>query len=112
MIRKCDRPECFEDHEDGFMYLECYNEKPYAYIGFYVYMHKVMVHLEVTRWSHNILKHLIFDWDEFKELMKSNDVREMVITKDGLVTESYTKFLKRFGLSAPHQVAIATYNLR
>ena len=112
MIRKCDQPECFKDFEDGFMYLECYNDKPYAYIAFYVYMQRVMFHLEVVKWSHNTLKHFYLDWAEFKDLMKANDITEMVITKEGLVTESYAKFLKKFGLSPPRQVAMATYDLR
>jgi hypothetical protein len=114
MIEKCEKPECFKDLDEGFIFLSCFDDEPYAYIAVALNPPNAMVHFEVTRWSHNTLKKIYGDWAQFKKMMLKNDINQMVITKDGLLTEQpgYVKFLKKLGLSAPRQIMIATYDLR
>lgn len=112
MLRICKKPECF-DLNGEFLYFECFNLEIYAYIAASINIPNVLVHLQVIKWSHNVLKNFYFDWMEFKHIMKSNGVTQMVITKEGRLEDnkSWVKFLSKFGLCEPKQVMIATYDL-
>ena len=114
MIRNCDRPECFKDLEDGFMFIECYDDEPYAYVAVDLKPPTAMFHFEIIKWGHNTFKKFYGDWATFKKVMLKNDITQIVITKEGLLSDNpgYVKFLKKFGLPPPVQIMIAAYDLR
>jgi hypothetical protein len=113
MVRTCKRPQCFEKLEDDFMYFEGYDTEPYVYAAISFHPPNAYMHLEVIRWSHNILKNLIVDWSILKKIIKENGVNIITITKPGTLAENeaFVKFLNRLGLSQPHEILIAAYEI-
>ena len=113
MVRTCKRPQCFEKLEEDFVYFEGYDTKPYVYAAISFYPPMAYMHLEVIRFSHNILKRMIVDWDLLKKVIRENGVNTVTITKPGTLdsNKSYIKFLKKLGLSQPHEILIGTYEI-
>jgi hypothetical protein len=114
MLREAACPECFNDLEDGFIFVEAFNKQCiYAYLALLIEPPSCVFHLEVVKFTHNILKHLYVDWDLLKSILKKNGVNKIMITKEGLLSENatYCKFLRKFGLPAPSQIMIAAYEI-
>ena len=113
MVRVCEKPECFNQLEGDFIYFEGYCDFPYVY-GAVSFNGKIgYLHLEVIKWSHNILKRMIVDWDIFKNIIKKNGVKHLIITKKGTLSENrgYVKFLSKMGLSSPQEILIGEYEI-
>ena len=95
------------------MFFEGYDDKPYVYAAISPTPPNAIIHLEVVRWSHNILKKLIVDWDILKKTMKNNGIETVAITKMGNLkdNEAYVKFLAWMGLPEPYEILIANYEI-
>ena len=112
-IRMCEKPQCFKaiESEDLFC-IEGFNEDgTYCYLGLdFMLEDVVMVHLEVTRWSHTILKSLLDDWEDSKNFMRKKGAKQAFTTREGTIEEHrrWLKFIKHFGFDNPQpQVTLA-----
>jgi len=113
MIKRCEQPDCFKHLEDGFIYYKELNVSgDYVYAAF-TSTQPSYLHLEVVRFSHNIMKSIICDWHELRKCMKERNITSYIITKNGNLesNRSYIKFLNKLGMSSPHEVLIGHYEL-
>lgn len=114
MIRECKEPECFKGYEGNFVYFEGYDKRgAYGYVAFTPTPPHAVFHLEITRFNHNILKKLMVDWKVLQKTMKKVGIDKITIIKDGNLksNKSYIKFLEKMGMSEPHEILIANYEL-
>jgi hypothetical protein len=105
LIKECKRPECFKKIESDLLCFNGYDDNGiYGYLGLdFMPDGLVMVHLEVTCFSHTVLKNLLEDWRQCKEIMRNCGVKQVFTTREGTVEEHITwlKFIKHFGFLNP-----------
>jgi hypothetical protein len=116
MIRSCDRPKCYKDLKGDYSFFACFDDdRTYAYGATGYAPPTVMLHIEVVReqWSHKTLKQMIFDWHELTDMWRSVGIENVLITKEGLLTdnEPWIKFLSFFGISRPGQIMAINHSL-
>lgn len=102
MIERCDKPDVFNNC-DAFYYIKGFdNNGVYAYMAIDFRLKKsAILHLEVIRFSHEILKQLIGDWEGIKQILKENEVKTIAATRLGTTEEHKTwlKFIRWFGFN-------------
>ena len=114
MIEKCDKPDVSEAKKDLY-WIKGYDDKgAYAYMGIDFSMpYAAVIHLEVVRFSHTILRSLVWDWVGIKRILKENNVKIMAATKIGLIEdhEKFIRFIKIFGFTDVKQQFTAIQEL-
>ena len=85
----------------------------YCYAAFSKMTPVCMLHFEIIRFNHNIMKSIICDWNELKKVLKDHGMTGFVITKRGNLAENTTfvKFLGKLGLATPKEALIAEYEV-
>lgn len=115
MIKECERPACFSHLEDGgyAYYTGADAGGDYLYVAFTPKPPTTIIHLEVVRFSHNILRMMIADWQDLKRVWMTLGIQRMIITKEGNLKDnvSYIKFLAKLGLPCPDEFLIANYRV-
>ena len=114
MIEKCGKPDVFEAQKDLY-WIKGFDDKGvYAYMGIDFSMpYAAVIHLEVVRFSHTILKSLVDDWYGIKRILRENNVKIMAATKIGLIEdhEKFIRFIKIFGFKDVKQQFTAIQEL-
>ena len=114
MIKKCDKPDVLKAQE-GLYWIKGFDDKGvYAYMGIDFSMpHAAVIHLEVVRFSHSILKSLIVDWYGIKRILIENDVKTTAVTKLGMIKDNkkFIRFIKIFGFTDVKQQFTAIQEL-
>ena len=110
MIRKCGKPDVFKDLGE-FYWIEAYDKDgAYAYVAIDFRVEKTaIIHLEVLKFSHRILKSLVADWEGIKHICKQNDVKTVAAARTGTIEEhrTWVKFIRWFGFIDVKQIVNA-----
>ena len=106
MIEKCDTPDVYKELD----YLYCVkafdNNGVYAYLGLDMRVpESAVLHLEVIRFSHHILKKLVGDWQGVVRILKQNNIKRIVVAKSGIIDDNrkFLKFIRWFGFHSVEQ---------
>ena len=106
MIRQIEnKPEILEYVKDDFVYFELLDEKGlYGYMALRRLEDRADIHMEIIRWSHNVLKHMKTSWlPEFKRMCRINGVKE-VVGRQGGQDKKFGKFAQYLGFCKPEFV--------
>ena len=108
MITRIDKPEVFSHLEGGAWFELSREGEAYGYMALMKRCPNADVHIEVTKWGHNALKHLKASvLPELKEMCRVNGVEKLVAKK--MAGDSrWPKFIKHFGFSEPECI-MASY---
>ena len=94
-----ERPVCFDF--DGFEWFELWDKELYGYMALRVRGKRADIHMEITRWSHNVLKYMKREWRaEFKRLCVSEGVEEVIGHHRG-IDSTFGKFARHMGFCEP-----------
>ena len=105
MVKKlAEKPSVFDRPQEGDGYYMLFNDDgPYAYITLnHTYPPVAMLHLEVKKFSHNLLKSAVKeDWYHILEMCMKNGCNIIQVQKEGSFESNTTwmKFIKHFGFS-------------
>jgi hypothetical protein len=100
MIEKCDTPNVFKDLSHLYCIKGFDKNGVYAYMGIDLRMpENAVLHLEVVRFSHTILKQLVGDWQGIVRILKENNTKTIAVTQSGETKdhEVWLKFIRWFG---------------
>ena len=98
MIKPCKKPDVYEGLTADLLYLELTDDKGvYAYMAFDFNVTDIAVlHIEMNRFSHKVLRQMLKDWEDIKDLLKRYYIRQMVVTVVE-ADEKWAKFVSIFG---------------
>lgn len=100
---KAENIECFEWSDTS---------SPYFLINLEMVGNSCSIHIEVTRWSHNVLKQARVDWIEFKKYIDSKGIKQIVLSYPDIdENQWWVKFIKLFGFDEPKRVMISTMEI-
>ena len=115
MIEKCEKPDVFNQFEYEMYYIRGFDgDGVYAWLAIDLRMAGLaIIHLEVVRFSHRVLKNLISDWQGIKDILRGSQVEQVVTTRVGTPSDHSTwiKFIKWFGFKDITQQVTSVQNL-
>ena len=108
MIRKTQTPpEVFAHQSPDHVHFELSDDKGvYGYAALRRRGVYADVHIELERWSHNVLKQVKADADLVKRMCRDMGV-EMLIAQKNLGDTRWPKFIKHLGFGEPEQIQIS-----
>lgn len=114
MIRECKKPGIFQDLKDNLYYIEGYDENGiYAYMGFDVIGTNAILHLEMVKFSHIIMKNILNDWKIIKQTLKNAGITTICASRVGKIEDydHWIRFVKKFGFDIVYQHVTVTQEL-
>ena len=105
MIEPCPKPEFYKYPEKGFIFLRAYDsDGDYGLLAIDLrFKPAALIHITAVRFSHNILKKMLVDWERIKKLLRDVEFETLVMTKIGTISNE-SKFIKFVGLFGFNEV--------
>lgn len=106
MLKVIDKPSCFEQlsNDHVFYYLNDGNGL-YGYLAVH-YGTDAVIHLEITRFSIEVYKHMMESWEWVKTLIRRAGCKQAVAT-GRLDNDKFNKLVQAFGFPEPTLVRVS-----
>ena len=79
----------------------------YGYVAIKQADETANIHMEIIKWSHNIMREALIDWENVKGLCKHLGIKTIFVPGQQEIDSTWTKFVKLFGFSDIEQILIA-----
>lgn len=102
-----EKPSGYFDHlmSENIIWFNCYDKNgTYCFIAIEIAGQIASTHIHIFRWSHGIKKSLAQDWEEIKNICKSNGVQQIIASNQDIDDDRWPKFIKMFGFGVPQLV--------
>jgi len=106
------RPECFRHFVEPFVWIQGYDEHgPYAHLAI-AYIHETaVVHIDINRWTPNILKLMKEEWQEIVDMCREKGMVYIVAQTDKLDDPKWPRLVGYFGFPEPTKLALSVMTL-
>lgn len=104
-----DRPEIFNCFQgESYAWFELHDDDGlYGYMALRKRGKYADIHVELTRWTHTVLKHMkTIARLELKDMCRTNKVERLIARKEGHDTV-WPKFIKHFGFCEPERIQMS-----
>lgn len=70
------------------------------------------IHFDVQRWNRKVAVTILEDWEEIKEILKNEGVKNILVTYMDIKKEKkWAKFIQLFGFPEPRHILISNMRL-
>ena len=107
VIEVMDRPVPFKHIATTSRWYELVDDKGvFGYMALKEELPAVGLHLEILRWSHNVLKTMIEDWQWVLHVVRQMGATNIYATNPNYKDRRWAKLLKHFGFPEPKVMAL------